>query len=70
MDKGIHQMMQKPFSKYGVHSIIFSLISIEIVFNRLSKVRLLGKNSSDNPQVSSHFGCMANPWKDSDATTC
>ncbi len=20
MDKGIHQMMQKPFSKYGVHS--------------------------------------------------
>jgi hypothetical protein len=28
MDKGIHEMMQKPFSKYGVHSKNVSLIII------------------------------------------
>jgi hypothetical protein len=31
--------------------VILSLISIEMVFNRLSKIRLLGKYDSDNPQA-------------------
>ncbi len=37
---------------------ILSLISIEMILNLLSKVRLLGNYDSDNPQALSLFCCM------------
>jgi hypothetical protein len=52
--------------------VIFSLISIETVFKRLSKVRLLGSsNGSDNPHDFINFllNCKS-VEKDNDAMTC
>jgi len=52
--------------------VIFSLISIETVFKRLSKVRLLGSsNGSDNPHdfITFLLNCKS-VEKDNDAMTC